>query len=137
MIPSKHDVYLEYEEEPWIIISGILIYANKESNPGFFYALWDTGATTSSISKEVIAALNLTPDGQMGIRSSNSESIQDTYTVGVAFWDSLVAITDVQVNDAVPRSERFQVVIGMDIIKQGNLFYGKVDDKYLFTFDIR
>ena len=81
-------------------------------------AIWDTGATGSSISKRVVELCSLRPTGMIRLRYANGmESEEPTYLVNIVLPNSL-CIAEVTASLADFGSD---VLIGMDIISMGDL----------------
>lgn len=83
-----------------------------------FDALWDTGATNSVITQQVIDKCNLSPTGMVTVHAANGSYTAETYLVnialpnGVTFSGLRVTKGDVSGTD---------MLIGMDVISQGDL----------------
>ncbi len=96
-----------------------------------FDALWDTGATNSAITQSVVSALGLQPTGVKNVRHAGGVSPANTYLVniglpnGVAFAN--LEVTLVPITDA-------QIIIGMDIISQGDFSITNVGGKTVFSY---
>lgn len=93
--------------------------------------LWDTGATGSVVSKNLVQLLNLTPTGKVNVFHANGSCIVNTYIVnlylpnGVAF--SFVTVTEGDLNG-------MDLLIGMDIITKGDFSISNFDGKTCFSF---
>lgn len=96
-------------------------------------ALWDTGATGTCISHEVVKNLSLIPTGQKNVHTPNGESTVDTYMVDV-FLPNHVTIRDVEVCDSEIGAQGIGILIGMDIISLGDFAVSNYDGKTVFTF---
>ena len=83
-------------------------------------AIWDTGATASVITDNVVKALGLVPTGMSHVNTANGLAIQNTYIVDVVLPNGL-RVTDVTVTGATALSGGSEVLIGMDIITLGDL----------------
>lgn len=53
-------------------------------------ALWDTGATNSCISHNVVEKLSLSPEGMVNNYSVSGVSISNTYTVNIKLPNNIV-----------------------------------------------
>lgn len=83
-------------------------------------AIWDTGATATVITDNVVKALGLVPTGMSHVNTANGLAIQNTYIVDVVLPNGL-KVTDVTVTGASALSGGCEVLIGMDIITLGDL----------------
>jgi hypothetical protein len=96
-------------------------------------ALWDTGATISAISIQVAQYLKLKPLRKQVMNTANGYTTLDLYEVnieldnGMQFNDLLVCAA--QLGDV-------QVLIGMDVITQGDLAITNGNRKTTFSFQI-
>ncbi len=82
-------------------------------------AIWDTGATATVITTNVVRALNLIPTGMTNVNTANGSAIQNTYIVNIGLPNGLM-VTDVTVTEAPGLSSGCDVLIGMDIIVLGD-----------------
>ena len=96
-------------------------------------ALWDTGATSCCISKEVVDGLSLIATGKINIHTPNGVSEANTYLVDILLPNK-VKINDVRVADSEIGMQGFGMLIGMNIINQGNFAVSNSHDKTTFTF---
>jgi predicted aspartyl protease len=94
--------------------------------------LWDTGASHSSISKEAAEALGIKPFGEITVLSAQGEAVENCYLVSLNLPDLLflpsVRVTECASNDI------FGVIIGMDIISQGDFAITNVNGIATFSF---
>lgn len=93
-------------------------------------ALWDTGASVTCISSNVVATLGLTPTGKKNIKTPSGSSIVNTYLVSVIN----VNISDVEVSESKIDEQGFDVLIGMDIITKGDFAVSNFNGTTVFTF---
>ena len=96
-------------------------------------ALWDTGATSTCISKDVVAALNLIPLGRRDILTPSGLSVVNTYLVDILLPNHLT-VGNVVVCDSEIGSQGLGVLIGMDIINLGDFAVSNYNGKTVFTF---
>lgn len=98
-----------------------------------YVALWDTGATLSAISKKVVDELGLVPfkPGKVyhvgGFQSTNLYKINILLPSGLGFHTRTVM-------EAVLKD--CDMLIGMDIISQGDFVLTNRDNKTVFSFQI-
>lgn len=98
-------------------------------------AQWDTGATCSCISQEVIKQLKLTPVGKATILTSNHQSLQDTYQITVSLPNH-VNIVDILVIGSRIGEQGIGMLIGMDIIRFGDFAISNYNGKTTFSFRV-
>src|SRR5438067_262118 len=83
-------------------------------------AIWDTGATGSTITTKVVQALGLVPIGMTQVNTANGIATQNTYLVNIKLPNGL-GIRDVTVMECAALSSGCDALIGMDIINLGDL----------------
>lgn len=96
-------------------------------------AMWDTGATNTLISPKIIQALNLKSFGKSSISSANGVIETNSYLIHVGLPSGSI-ITNILAleND----NEDYEIVIGMDIITQGDFAFSNKDGHSTFSFRI-
>jgi len=114
--------------------------ASKDSTTPFspadiqqYSALWDTGATASVISTEVVNRLGLSPISQCRTYHAQGESIVNVYLVDLLLPNHLL-IRDIRVTEG--HLNGFGVLIGMDIINLGDFALTHREGKTVFSFQI-
>ncbi len=105
----------------------------KKHFENFAKAIWDTGATSTVITKKVVNALKLVPTGMTNVSGVSGKSQAPTYVVDVILPNN---VTVVNVNVLEGIGESFDVLIGMDIIQMGDLAISNAAGKTKFTFCI-
>lgn len=98
-----------------------------------YNALWDTGATASVISSEVVAQLGLAPISQCKTYHAQGESIVNVYLVDLILPNKL-RVKDVRVTEG--RLNGFGLLIGMDIINLGDFALTHKNQQTVFSFQI-
>lgn len=103
-------------------------------------ALWDTGATISSIDSELARKLNLIPTGKCEI-SGVSGKVSDpvsTYSFKISMGGLNIFVN--KAASGIFAEADFKMLIGMDIIRMGEMYLGleEVDGKpgTLFSFSV-
>lgn len=81
--------------------------------------LWDTGATNSVVTKETAVRLGLQPVGKTISSHAAGTSLVNTYMVNITLPND-VQVAGVQVSECADTTNSFGVIIGMDIIAQGD-----------------
>ena len=104
------------------ILTPVYIGKSKEdiTDDNFFYALWDTGAMVSCITDQVIEKYKLTPTGKTEVLGINLKTSKETDTYSIDFmFGNGYGFNDIRVL-RVEKQDRFDVIIGMDIISKGD-----------------
>ena len=96
-------------------------------------ALWDTGATTTMITKNVVDALNLRPVTYATVYHAGGNSTEPCYNTYIHLPNN-VLIGPIQVVEGM--LEGVDVLIGMDIIGEGDFFITNNDEHTEFSFTI-
>jgi len=96
-----------------------------------FLALWDTGATNSVITQDVVDALGLRPTGVTNVKHAGGVSLANTYLVNIGLPNG-VAFRDLTVTLA-PLADA-QMLIGMDIMSQGDFAVTNVGGLTVFSY---
>lgn len=95
-------------------------------------ALWDTGATGSCISKNVVQNLDLIPTGKTNIHTPSGFSDRNTYMLDMTLPNN-IRINGVRAIDSEIADQGLDVLIGMDIICMGDLSVSNKRET-VFTF---
>lgn len=101
--------------------------------PQPFVGIWDTGATNSVISKNVVDKLGLIPFTKVKSYHANGESIVDCYLVNLVLPNG-VGIQAVKVTEGILKGT--DVLIGMDVITLGDFSITNFGGKTTFSFRI-
>lgn len=113
------------------IITSVLIFNRSENTQLEVKAVWDTGATGSAINKELVPLLKLKPFGLGQHNTANGPGECGFYLIDIALPNN-VRINDIQVIDANLCDT--QMLIGMDIISQGQFCISNVNGKTTASF---
>lgn len=98
-------------------------------------AIWDTGATATVITQNVVNSLGLLPTGMSHVNTANGPTVQNTYIVDVVLPNG-VNVKDVTVTGANALSGGCEVLIGMDIISLGDFSITNYKDSTCMSFRI-
>jgi len=98
-------------------------------------ALWDTGASRSCISKDVVNSLNLVALGKQQMQTPAGSSTANTYQIDVLLPNN-VTVPDVVVCDSEIGAFGIGALIGMDIINLGDFAVSNFNNQTVFTFRI-
>lgn len=96
-------------------------------------AVWDTGATNTVISPEIVEALALKPIGNTSISSYGGIVEANMYKIDLCFENGYkIRNLEVMSGDY----SDYDVLIGMDVITQGDFCISTVNGKTSFCFRI-
>ena len=98
----------------------------------FCNAIWDTGATSSMVSRSIAKKLNLRRTGKVQISGVHGIADTNTYIVDLHFANGF-KITGLPVSEA-DDGGGFDVLIGMDVISQGKLIVDGTGDGCQIAF---
>ena len=105
-----------------------------------YIAIWDTGATSSTLTQKVVTDLNLQPTGIVESRHAAGKSSVNTYLVcivlpnGVVFRQVRVSEVKLIPDDNQKDDLQPQLLIGMDIIGAGDFAVTNFNGKTTMTF---
>lgn len=108
--------------------------ASKDGVCKKWTGLWDTGASNSCITQQIVNNLGLTSIGQRRMRTANGEVDVSTYSVdfelpnGLRVKNILVSCCDL--------GGDVDVLIGMDVIMNGDFAITNTDHNTTFSFRI-
>ena len=117
-----------------LINSAVLIFEDKEFKTD--YAQWDTGATNTCISKNVVEKLGLIPSGQRPIQTPSGKKIVNEYRIDIKLQNEDVHLPNMFVLDSEIGEQGIDILIGMDIINRGDFSVSNFENKTTFTFRI-
>ena len=106
---------------------------SQETEMTAFLALWDTGASCSSISKDAAEKLGLIPDSSATIYHANGQSVVNVYDVRLALPNKALFPFVTVVEGTY---SGFDLLIGMDIITKGDFSISNMNGKTTFSFRI-
>lgn len=108
----------------------------KQSSPSTslhtYKAIWDTGATSSAITKRVATECGLKPTGVAPVQTASEKALANTYLVSI-WLPHQVCFGAVRVTE-VKLSQGVDVLIGMDIIAAGDFAVTNKGGKTTFSF---
>ena len=97
-------------------------------------AAWDTGATNTIISPEIVKVLELAPSGQCAVSSYGGVIETNTYTIDLCF-DNGYKIANLQVLSGDNDNDfDYDVLIGMDVITKGDFCISTLNGQTVFSF---
>ncbi len=112
-------------------IASILKIPYKDSEVD---AIWDTGATNTSISQHLAKQLSLKPISKTEVISAGTKYISNIYKIDILLPTD-VTVKDVRVTEALSIAES-QILIGMDIITLGDFSITNCGGKTCCSFRI-
>lgn len=107
----------------------IVIDETKEWN-----ALWDTGASCTSISKKVIKELGLKPTGKHKVNTASEEVLTNEYNINLTIPKCVEATGLSVIENNI--EDKFDCIIGMDIIRTGDFSITNRDGHTAFSFRV-
>ena len=96
-----------------------------------FDGIWDTGATNSMISQKVVDECGLIPTGMAMVQGATGSRPCETFLVSI-FLPNKVVFPSIRVTKGVLTA--CDVLIGMDIINQGDFAITQNDGKTTFSY---
>lgn len=99
-----------------------------------FDGLWDTGATNTVITQKVVETLGLKQTGITEVYTPQGSHKTPTYLVELIFLDSKLRFK--AVNVSLGKLSNCDVLIGMDIISNGDFVITNKKQKTVFTFQV-
>ncbi len=109
-----------------------IVYGDLETTAK---AQWDTGATGSCISYDVVKSLKLVPTGKKNIQTPSGVRQVNTYLVNTILPNN-VTINDVEVCDSEIGNQGIGMLVGMDIINLGDFALSNNNGQTVFSFRI-
>jgi len=98
-----------------------------------FDAIWDTGATSTVITQKVVDACGLQPIGMVRVHGVNSSNMSERYLVNVLLPNNIGFMHIPVIKGALPDGSG-DVLIGMDLITQGDFSITNVSGQTIFSF---
>ncbi len=96
--------------------------------------IWDTGATSTAISSEIVKQCKLIPIGKATVHTAGGQVSQNVYLVDVTLPNN-VTIKSLRVTE-IPAINGANALIGMDIMSLGDMALTHKNNKTIFTFKI-
>ena len=115
-----------------ISISSTMSKSNKRSLN--CVGIWDTGATCSAISSDVVKQCGLVPIGKATVHTAGGQVSQNVYLVDIKLPNNVV-VKSVKVTE-IPQINGADALIGMDIMSLGDMALTHYNGKTIFTFRI-
>lgn len=96
-----------------------------------YRAIWDTGATHSVVTANIVRELNLKPIGMTIVHTANGEAHQKQYIVNF-YLPNQIMFSMLKVTEAP--LHQTDILIGMDIISRGDFCVSNFEGKTVLTF---
>ena len=96
-------------------------------------AQWDTGATGTCISKNVVKSLNLSPIGKVQVHTPSGIGVMNKYLINLIL-NNEVRIMNVSVMDSEIGAQGIDILIGMNIISLGDFAISNYENRTQFPF---
>ncbi len=96
-------------------------------------AIWDTGATGSVITKELVNKLGLKPISKQAVRGVTGEKESNVYMVHIMLPNNML-LTFVRVIECEDILGESSLLIGMDIISLGDFSVTNVEGKTVMSY---
>lgn len=106
----------------------------KPSDARKYLALWDTGATGTVITRAVVDDCGLKPIGLTKVHHAKGEDTSAVYLISI-FLPNRVCFPSLRVTEGDLAGD-IDVLIGMDVITQGDFAVTNLDGKTVFSFRI-
>ena len=109
--------------------------ANGKEEPPYeqFQAIWDTGATGSAITQEVVDRLQVKPIGMAQVGHANGHTNAEVYLINVKLPNEVAFVgiraTKLKLTDT-------DMLIGMDVITMGDFAITNVSGKTAYSFRV-
>lgn len=112
------------------------IFPDLDHEPTNILAIWDTGATSSSITQKMVEKLNLPPISQVKVQGVHDEKTVNVYIIDI-YLPNKVIIPQVRVSEASGLGPgNYDLLIGMDIISLGDFAITNCNQKTTMSFRI-
>lgn len=115
------------------IINNAVVVASETYEP--VIAQWDTGATGTCISKEIVQKFCLAPIGRVNVQTPSGIGVMNNYLIDLVL-NNEVLFHNIPVMDSEIGKQGIDVLIGMDIISEGDFAISNYNGKTQFSFRI-
>lgn len=134
VLTKEYDSLVEAVATECVVFSPV--YADGEQPKAYVanVAVWDTGATNTIITPEIVKRLGLNPVMDGGLSGIGGEVESGIYKInlglpgGILVYDVPAFVSD-QLDD-------YDMLIGMDVILLGDFCLSNVNDRTVFSFRI-
>ncbi len=98
-----------------------------------YKALWDTGATNTCITHQIVKDLGLQPIGRAIVSGVHGQREVSTYLINIILPNQ-VSIGTLRVTEA--EISQADVLIGMDVIRHGDMAISNYNGRTIFSFRV-
>lgn len=98
-------------------------------------ALWDTGATNCAITKNLVDKLGLLPFDKVEVHHGNGKTLKEVYKINIILPGD-VGFSYLNVTQCESTAGAFDIIIGMEVITQGDFAITNVGEKSMVSFRI-
>lgn len=116
-----------------VLATPVEIFKEGQNQSVEIQAIWDTGATGTTITKQVAEALGLIATGFTQVHTANGVATQHTYTIDLGLPNRF-KINKITVTEVDQLSGGFNALIGMNIISLGDFSVTNHNGKTCFSF---
>lgn len=96
-------------------------------------ALWDTGASGSCISYDVVKNLGLMPISKVPIQTPSGFDVYNGFIVDVELPNNIL-LKDVMVCDSKIGDQNIGMLVGMNIISKGDMAISNFNNRTIFSY---
>jgi predicted aspartyl protease len=107
---------------------------NNPKEPKEYIAIWDTGATSTVVTKKVVNECGLKPIGMAKVHTAGGENVTSVYLISV-FLPNNVVFASLKVTEGKISGD-VDILIGMDIIGAGDFAVTNKDGQTMFSFRV-
>lgn len=107
----------------------------KPHQPAECNAIWDTGATSSVVTKAMARKLNLKPTGKTEVRNTSGKELENTYLINI-YLPNKVALSFLRVVECKELVGGFDFLIGMDVIGIGDFAITNVNNETTLSYRV-
>lgn len=123
----------KYENIQRRLINSAVVEYNTKYHPVTIQ--WDTGATGTCISRELVCQLELIPTGMVQVHTPSGIGVMNKYMINLIL-NNEIQISNLPVMDSEIGKQGIDVLIGMDIISMGDFAVSNFEGKTQFSFRI-
>ncbi len=125
---------IEYESIPEMILNySVHCFTSQFPQCRQYTGIWDCGSSATRISQKVVQDLQLKPLGTVSVREFGaSEKIREVFSLSIALSPDIV-FSDVRVTNGYFPPD-FDVIIGLDLMTQGDFRLRKENGKMVVEF---
>ncbi|MBO4327974.1 MAG: SEC-C domain-containing protein [Bacteroidales bacterium] len=113
-------------------VKNVLTQASVHTN-----AIWDTGATSSVVTKDLATQLGLIPMGKTNVRGVHGVQVVNTYFANLTLNNTMISMDIVVTEcDALSADNSIGMLVGMDVITKGDFSVTNYQGKTVMSFRV-